>query len=87
MERCPVCKARLKPSTPICPRCGADMSTLLSIENKAKSLCYQAIVLLENGDFNGARRAVEQSIELKPEQLAQALRGFIDFVARKPINL
>lgn len=84
MERCPVCKARLKTDTfvvgdfsPICPRCGTELSMLQRIENQAESLCSEAIARLEAGDLSGAMQAVEQSIDFKPAPLAQALRGFI----------
>lgn len=79
MERCPVCKARLKPGSPICPRCGADLSMLFRIETQADGLCSQAIALLEAGDLSGAMHAVEQSLDLKSDPLAQVLRGFIGY--------
>lgn len=77
MERCPVCKVRLKADTLICPRCGSDLSMLQRIENQAESLCSQAVARLEAGNLSGAMHAVELSIDLKPVLLAQALRGFI----------
>ncbi len=77
MERCPVCKARLKADTAICPRCSSELSMLLSIENQAKNFFYQALARFESDDLSGARRAVEQSLELKREPLTLALQGFI----------
>ncbi|OAD22375.1 hypothetical protein THIOM_001822 [Candidatus Thiomargarita nelsonii] len=77
MERCPVCKARLKADTDICPRCSTELSMLLSIENQAKNFFYQAIDRFESGDLSGATRVVEQSLELKREPLTLALQGFI----------
>jgi hypothetical protein len=50
---------------------------LLSIETQAEGLCSQAFARLDAGDLSGAMQAVEQSLDLKSEQLAQALRGFI----------
>jgi len=77
MERCPVCKARLKADTDICPRCRTELSMLLCIENKAKNCFYQALARFESDDLSGATRAVEQSLDLKREPLTLALQGFI----------
>ncbi len=80
MERCPICKARLKTGT-TCPRCGADISTPLKIEHQAEILLNHALKQLEIGNLNAAKQAVEQSIELKVEPLGLALRGFIGSMA------
>ncbi|MCK5662177.1 MAG: hypothetical protein KAI17_01775, partial [Thiotrichaceae bacterium] len=75
--RCPICKARLKPETPNCPRCGSDLSIPLSIEEQADSLFSQAIEELSKGQFDEAVRAVEQSLLLKQEPMVLALQQFI----------
>jgi len=77
MERCPVCKARLKQETSICPRCKTDLLIPIRIERQAEALCYQSINLLRQGDMSSAVCAVEQSLLLKREPLAQALLDFI----------
>jgi hypothetical protein len=76
MERCPICKARLKTGT-TCPRCGADISIPLNIEQQSEILLKNALKQLETGNFSSAKLAVEQSIKLKAEPLGLALRGFI----------
>jgi len=77
MERCPICKARLKSDMPLCPRCRTDLSKLLGIERQAKNLCYQSIIQLEVGNLGDAKETLEQSLELKREPLVLALQGFI----------
>jgi len=77
MERCPICKARLKPDRPLCPRCHTDLSKPLCIERQAKNLCYQSIIQLEAGNLADAKETLEQSLQLKREPLALALQGFI----------
>ena len=78
MERCPICKARLK-ETSICPRCTIDLSIPLSIENQAKSLCSQSVMLLGADHLGDAVQAIEQSIQLKREPLALAVQGFVRY--------
>ncbi len=77
MERCLICKARLKANTPICPRCGTDLSKPLSIEKEAKTFFYQAVKLLGEGHLSDAIRAVEHSLDLKSDPLALTVRAFI----------
>ncbi len=76
MERCPICKARLKKDT-TCPRCGADISIPLNIEQESEILLNNALKQLETGNISAAKQAVEQSLNLKTEPLGLALRGFI----------
>jgi hypothetical protein len=76
MERCPICKARIKENT-TCNRCGTDLSRLLTIESQAAYLCNQAIKLLATNQVNQAQIAVEQSLQLKNTQIALTLYGFI----------
>lgn len=80
MERCPICKARLKTGT-TCPRCGADISIPLNIERQAEIFLNNALKHLGTGNISAAKQAVEQSIELKAEPLGLALRGFIGSMA------
>jgi predicted amidophosphoribosyltransferase len=77
MERCTICKARLKDSSTICPRCGADLSIPLNIEDQAQVLCHEAIMQLGAGHLGDAVESVEYSLHLKRDPLAQAVWGFI----------
>lgn len=76
MERCPICKARLKEDT-TCPRCGADLSNALNIEQESEILLNNALKQLETGNISAAKQAVEKSVKLKAEPLGLALQGFI----------
>ena len=87
MERCPVCKARLKLDTSICPRCSTDLSIPLSIEFQAEQLIYQSITLLNANKLNQAARAAEQSLQLKHDPLALAVLSFIQYQKRVSAEL
>lgn len=76
MERCPICKARIKENTS-CNRCGTDLSKLFTIEYQAAHLCEKAIKLLATNQVDQAQRAVEQSLHLKNTQIALVLLSFI----------
>jgi len=76
MERCCVCKARLK-ETSVCPRCNADLSLPLNIEQQAEILCSKALMLFGTGQLAEAIETLEQSIQLKSSPLALQLQGFI----------
>lgn len=82
MERCPICKARLKDAL-LCPRCGADLTMPLEIEARAESLQQQVVTLLANGELPGARRLAEQLLTLKRTPLARILRGFIQYLEQE----
>jgi len=76
MERCSVCKGRLQDNT--CSRCGADLTTLLTIEQQAVSQLHQALTQLSVGNLEGAVLAIERSLQLKREPMTLALYGFIN---------
>lgn len=82
MERCPICKARVKENS-TCNRCGTDLSKLLTIESQAANLCDQAIKLLINNKIDQAQIAVKQSLQLKHTQIALTLHGFIQYKDKK----
>lgn len=75
MERCPICKARLK--EPLCRRCHAELSMLFQIEAQMQLLRQRSIVLLKNNDLVGAIHTIKQAVYLKREPLTLALCGFI----------
>ncbi len=76
MERCPICKARLKEDW-ICPRCGTDLTSPQRVALAAEWWQQQAITLLTKGQLIAANQAVEQALSLKYTPLAQALHGFL----------
>jgi len=84
MERCPICKARIKENS-TCNRCGTDLSKLLSIESQAANLCDQAIKLLATNQIDQAQIAVEQSLQLKKTQIALTLDGFIQYKGKNNV--
>jgi predicted amidophosphoribosyltransferase len=75
MERCPVCRARLKEEA-ACPRCGADLSALLAIEAEATAWEREAVTLLAAGAWIEARRAAELALALRHSPLASVARDF-----------
>jgi len=76
MERCPICRARLK-GISICPRCTTDLSLPLTAEQQADNLCFKSLMLLEAGQLGEAIEVIEQSIQFKNNPLALQLRGFL----------
>jgi hypothetical protein len=52
MERCPLCKARLRDRT-ICNRCEADLGPLRAIEARAEQLAGRAVRSLLAGETAG----------------------------------
>ncbi|MCB1826371.1 MAG: hypothetical protein KDJ54_18060 [Candidatus Competibacteraceae bacterium] len=72
MERCPVCRARLK-DEPVCHRCGADSSVLLAIEAEVAVLERQAVALLGTGKWIEAHRTAERILALQSSPLAAAV--------------
>ncbi|MDM8567377.1 hypothetical protein QUF74_17220 [Candidatus Halobeggiatoa sp. HSG11] len=78
MERCSICKGRFKDN--ICSRCGADLTTLLAIEQQVKNQLKQALYQLQVGNLEAAMLAVERSLQLKREPLALALYNFINSI-------
>lgn len=76
MDRCPTCQARLR-EPPVCGRCRTDLSLALAVEEEAAAKLRLAFARLAEGDMPAARRAVEDSLRLKREPRAFALRGFL----------
>jgi hypothetical protein len=82
MERCPVCKAKLK-DDPVCYRCGADLSTLLGIEKQAARLEQRVVALYGAGALGEARWVAEQALALKRSPL---LCRLVEFLTRETLN-
>ena len=81
MERCPNCRARFK-GDPVCYRCGCDLSEILRIEKRAQALEQLAVQCLA-WDLKAATGLVERTLRLQQRPLALALRGFIEYLAKR----
>ena len=80
MERCPLCKARLRDKT-ICNRCEADLGLLQAIESQAERLAKRAVHKLLAGEMASARRQADAARALHSTPFHQALTGFIAIMA------
>jgi tRNA(Ile2) C34 agmatinyltransferase TiaS len=76
MERCPICRARLKGEWR-CPRCGADLSLPLKIEQRAQSLEQDAVMRLAKGEMEQAHQVLNKALRLKPSPLIRVLLRFV----------
>ena len=75
MERCPVCRARVKGEA-VCYRCSADLSALLAIEAEAAAWEREAVALLAADEWIAARQAADRALALQYSLLAAAARDF-----------
>ena len=82
MERCPVCRARVKDEA-VCYRCGVDLSVLLAIEAEAAEWEREAVTLLAAGQWIETRQAADRALALQHSPLAAAAR---DFAGRELVN-
>ncbi|MCP4341986.1 MAG: hypothetical protein GY799_24655 [Desulfobulbaceae bacterium] len=80
MERCPLCKARLRAKR-ICNRCEADLSLLQTIESEADQLAKGAVHSLLAGEMEAASRQASAARDLQATTFHQALSGFIETMA------
>ena len=76
MQRCPCCNARLA-AEPLCPRCGADLGSLLRCEQQAKLWLSVAMQTLNAGRADIAVAAIQRSLSFKQTQAAYLLRDFL----------
>lgn len=76
MERCPVCRARLRGESN-CPRCGAELSLVQHISQAALTHEARALILAAEGEFTQANEAIDQAGKLKKSDLQHHLREFI----------
>ena len=88
---CPVCRARFRQSAE-CPRCGADLSPLMSLAAEAFRLRRAARRGLQDGDFHRCRALSARAQKLhatargkRLEDLAEAL-GRIRIPARSNVG-
>jgi len=80
MERCPLCKARLRAKT-TCNRCEADLSLLQAIESEADQLAKRAIHSLLAGEKEVASRQASAARDLHATTFHHALSGFFETMA------
>lgn len=76
MERCPCCNARLT-SVQFCPRCQADLGSVLGSEQLAKYWLSKALQFWLTREPQLAILALTKSINLKQTPLALVFRDFI----------
>lgn len=77
MERCPLCKARLRGKT-TCNRCEADLSLLLAIESEAEQQAERAVHSLLTGEIEAASRQAAAARNRHATTFHHALSGFIE---------
>ena len=77
MERCPCCNARLSGARRFCPRCQADLGSVLNSEKLARHWLSKAFQFWLARELQMAILALTQSINLKQTPLALAFRDFI----------
>lgn len=76
MERCPVCRARIKESE-TCRRCGADLSLLLQLDAWVQRYEQCAVRAVADGDFATAKRCCQRALRLNSRTFSKVLLGFI----------
>ena len=85
MERCPLCKARLRGKI-TCNRCEADLSLLQAIESEAAQLAAQAVHSLLAGEKEVASRQASAARNLHSTTFHHALSGFIETMAGEELD-
>ena len=76
MERCPCCNARLGTAT-LCPRCKADLNTVICSEKAAQYWLSKAIQNLQESKTEQSIDALGVSLRLKKTELALVFRDFL----------
>ncbi len=76
MQRCPACTARLSAS-PLCPRCGADLSRALQCATLSKLWLTLALQMLNTQQADIAIAAVDRSLSFKQTPEARLFRDFL----------
>jgi len=76
MERCPICRARLRGERN-CRRCGADLSRLLEIGERSHALERCAVACIAGGEPDRAEQVLLEALGLKQDVLARMLLGFV----------
>ncbi len=76
MDRCPICRARLKGEW-LCPRCGSDLSLPLKIEQRVRLLEQDAVMRVAKGEMEQAEQVLNRVLRLKPTPLMRMLLRFV----------
>lgn len=79
MERCPLCKARLRAQN-ICNRCEADLGLLQAIESEAEQQAVRAIHNLLSKKLDAANSLAAAACDLHATTFHRALAGFIETI-------
>jgi len=77
MERCPVCRARLKERQE-CRRCGTELSLAIAMEKKAEIFFKQAVVCLQNSDILAAKVAAQSAVLIHKKPLYLQFSDFVE---------
>ncbi len=75
MERCPVCRARLKDNA-ICHRCESDLSQLKALIIHVNELERQAVQEFVAENYDVAVDKLTMAIQLKPNAFSVSLLGY-----------
>lgn len=75
MKRCPNCRARYRDSE-ICPRCSMELSRLLQIESRLRTLEQIAVRSLLVKDFYLAEIILRRALKLQATPMAKDLLRF-----------
>ena len=76
MDRCPCCKARLKEAV-ICPRCKADLNTIINAGQSAQFWLSKAMHYCLEGKTEQSIAALNLSLNLKITRMADVFRDFL----------
>ena len=82
MERCPGCMARLTGAV-VCPRCQADLSSVISGEQRARHWLTHAVRFWSEREPTLAIQTLTKSLQLK--QTSSAL-AFCNFVTHRQVH-
>jgi tetratricopeptide (TPR) repeat protein len=67
--KCPVCRARYTASSsPLCRRCGADLTALIRLHDQAVEFHRRAIQAFQARDYSSARQWNQRAIALHHHQ-------------------
>jgi hypothetical protein len=83
MQRCPICRARLRDQSQ-CPRCGADLALPQLAEKAARVHEQQALKALLQGEPGQAHHSLKRAIRLKQNPNQPLLAALIQQQASTP---
>ncbi len=77
MERCPVCRARIRGAEGLCRRCRTDLHPLRLVAAKASRLECQAVHALLEYRYDEAVRYVKEARKQRVTPFLRCLDGFV----------